>query len=301
MILTKKKLIGLLNKDYLEGEKTLQVRYAGQTLFTATLSQNVLIRNMMEKERYRFEESLDMPSYEDFMVTFWASNVLKWKNQEQILAKILEEANRHPFNAERKLYLSFDTCALRHRSNAVIRQFLNQNKLYIGVVMATGVKEELKGWDTKYKDVEELKKKVFGAQRFLGQPNLNARKTKIGYIEYRDIKNSTYATETETEPGDHNIIKALNKYKKEKDIDLMIISEDTGFQETAQDEKMVAPLVQQQKNMPTKLECTWEEFTDWIYTTAIIFGVIKIGKHHIYGIWAGKTRENWYEQEIDVE
>jgi hypothetical protein len=34
---------------------------------------------------------------------------------------------------------------------------------------------------------------------------------------------------------------------------------------------------------------------------AIVFGAIKVDKYKVWGIWSGKTPDNWYAEEVDVE
>jgi hypothetical protein len=242
-----------------------------------------------------------MPSYEDLKVCFYASNVLKWKNQEAVLKRLAKEVDRDMYKGDRKLYLSFDSCTLRHRSNAVIRNMLYSINKFVGIVLPSGVIDEVKSWDNKYKDVAELKQYVYDANKFLGQLNLNSRKTKIGYYEARSILKSSFARKIESEAGDEKIISSLKKFQKDNDADVLVFSEDANFVEMTQSEGIHSELIQQQKELPISIECTWEELRSLVYYAAVIFGAVKVNNRKILGIWPGKTPDEWYERKIDIE
>ncbi|MBU1005095.1 MAG: hypothetical protein KJ561_04665 [Nanoarchaeota archaeon] len=302
MKIKKEDLIGLFNELYLDNQKIINVKYAGKTIFMASLDKNVRVRSIISKDEVELLKQCDeMPSYEDFKVCFYTSNVLKWKNQEAVLKKVAKEINREPYKGDRKIYLSFDSCTLRHRSNAVIRQLLYNIHKFVGIVIPQGVIDEVKGWDNKYKEVEELSKHVYDARKFLGQLTLNSRKTKIGYYEARSILKSMYAVKIESEPKDEKILASLKKFQKDNDSDILILSEDANFVEMAQSDGIHSELIIQQKELPISVECTWGEFGSLIYYTAIIFGAIKVNHKKILGIWPGKTPDEWYEKVVDVD
>jgi hypothetical protein len=298
MKIKKEDLIGVFNEFVLDGKRTLNITYAGKTLFMASLDKNVKIRSIIRKEDFKKIE--EMPSYEDLKVCFYASNVLKWKNQEAILKKLAKEVDRDVYKGDRRIYLSFDSCALRHRSNNVIKNMLYNIKKFVGIVLPSGVIDEVKGWDNKYKDVSSLKEHVFDANKFLGQLTLNSRKTKIGYYEARSILKSSFSKKIESGTGDEEIISCLNKFQKENDADVLVFSEDANFVEIAQSEGVHALLIQQQKEIPITIECSWEELRSLIYYTAIIFGAIKINNKKVLGIWPGKTPDEWYDKKVEV-
>lgn len=300
MILKKEKLVGLLNEMYLKGSKNIQIRYANMNLCRVELGKKVTFQYFIDEKSY--ESPLDeMPTFQDFLLCFQASNVLKWNNQDEILKQLEKEVSRNTYHAEKKLYLSFDTCSLSHRDNNVIYSFLWSVKKFPGIVMSTGVKKELKDWDKKYKNTDELKTKVYSANRFVGQLMLDARRVKIGTSEYRRLSKSPYTIEVESDNGDENIIESLKKHQQEKNVEVMVLTEDTNFVEMARDEGVHSKLIIQQRKLPLRLECSWEKLCDWIYVAAIIFGAIKVGNAWIYGIWTGKEPKNWYNNELNVE
>ena len=69
----------------------------------------------------------------------------------------------------------------------------------------------------------------------------------------------------------------------------------------ARDEKIHSELIIHQKKIPISFTCSWEKFRDLIYVMSVIFGVIKLDKTRIFGIWPGKTPDNWKESCVEVD
>jgi hypothetical protein len=51
---------------------------------------------------------------------------------------------------------------------------------------------------------------------------------------------------------------------------------------------------------PRAVTATWDEIRDTLYVLAVVFGVLKLPKVTIYGVWDDKTGRHWRAQEVDV-
>jgi hypothetical protein len=45
---------------------------------------------------------------------------------------------------------------------------------------------------------------------------------------------------------------------------------------------------------------TWDELQDALYTLSVLFGVLRLPKVTLYGVWNGKSGEDWQRRYLDV-
>ena len=53
--------------------------------------------------------------------------------------------------------------------------------------------------------------------------------------------------------------------------------------------------------MPRTVTVSWDEIQDALYTLAVLFGVIRLEKVTLYGVWNGKSPEDWQQRRLDVD
>lgn len=54
-------------------------------------------------------------------------------------------------------------------------------------------------------------------------------------------------------------------------------------------------------DIPRKVTVSWDELRDVLYTLAVLFGVLQLPKVTLYGVWNGKSGEDWQRQRLDVD
>ncbi len=309
MILRKEDLIGIFNDFWLKDKKTFKISYAKKELFIVTLGESIKIRHIINKNDLdNFSKIDEIPDYDDLLLCFRCSNILKWANEEQILKILKEFIIRTKDSQERKICLSYDTCSLRHRDNRIIRDMTykikekNKHMNYPNIIIPEGINKELRKWDNKYKKplIDELKTYVPQAGSFLNQINLSSRRVKIGSLELKNMLKSPFSFRIESEIGDENIIDSLKRYRKEKDCDILAFSEDDNFVEMAKEEGIISQLIIHKRKLEHSFECSWQELADLIYICSIVFGAIKMDNKTIFGIWTGKKGDNWNNKEIEI-
>lgn len=45
----------------------------------------------------------------------------------------------------------------------------------------------------------------------------------------------------------------------------------------------------------------WDELRDALYTLAVLFGVLRLPKGTLYGVWIGKSGEDWQRRRLDFD
>lgn len=314
MILDKRLLGVLLNELYFAGKTELRVVFPlknGVPLYDIKLGSKGVcnIRNI-NFDRYRREYGdlnydkkvvNEIPTHLDYRDIFRSSGVLKPANYDEIVNE-LKKMERDPLTTRRPLYVGFDT-------NLLYDRFLNLlPAIKCGYCLCSGVKDELQPkWDVKIdkpwaNQLTQGLGKIFD-DVFLNQAPLYARKARLAAVEYLKISNRQPFKEAEGGRGDLNIVKGYEKEKNTKGetIDLVLLSADDGFVETAREHGIDAIHVQQETKLPASLETSWENVLDLIYVTAILFGVVKIDGVRVYGVGKGKKSEHWNTESLRVE
>ncbi|WP_302081071.1 hypothetical protein [Salinibaculum rarum] len=170
-----------------------------------------------------------------------------------------------------------------------------------GFTLATGVRDEL-DWDHKHNNTRPLEK-AFGDEfdRFLGQPTASNREGRLGEIHYRQLRDLQYADEIECDTGDDEIVDGYDRYQRSGRKDVLLFSNDRNFVERARSHTIRAHHVDFPREFPRKTTGSWTAIRDTLYMLTILFGVIKIPKATLYGVWSGKTGKDWHDEAIDVE
>jgi len=169
-----------------------------------------------------------------------------------------------------------------------------------GFALATGVRDEL-DWDHKHDDTRPLEK-AFGDQfgRLLGQPTASNREGRLGEIHYRQLRDLQYADEIDCKTGDEAIVDGYDQYQRSGRKDVLLFSNDRNFVERARSHTIRAHHVDFPREVPRKAEGSWTDIRDTLYMLTVLFGVLELPKTTLYGVWNGKTGQDWHDEAIDV-
>jgi hypothetical protein len=169
-----------------------------------------------------------------------------------------------------------------------------------GFALATGVKEEL-DWHFKHYDTDSLTR-ALGAEfeRLSNQPAGDNRQGFLGLYEYRRLMADRRVDVVETGTGDAAIVEGYVTYADEERNDLLLFTNDYGFVDDARDAGLPAQHVDIPVDLPRSVSTSWWSIENTLYYLAIIFGVLRLPKVTLYGVWNGKTGKHWQNEQIDV-
>ena len=170
-----------------------------------------------------------------------------------------------------------------------------------GFALTTGVYDEL-NWHYNHYDTRSLED-AFGPEfaRLDNQPAGANREGILGLYEYRRLRDHRYADTIESDTGDESIIDAYTEYDAENRKQVVLLSNDYGFVELARDEGLLAQHVSFPVDFPRKVTVSWDELQDTLYTLAVLFGVLRLPKVTLYGVWNRKSGADWQQQHIEVD
>jgi len=170
-----------------------------------------------------------------------------------------------------------------------------------GFALATGVYNEL-SWHYKHHETRSLED-AFGPEfaRLDNQPAGSNREGLLGLYEYRQLRDHRYADTIESEKGDESIIEAYVEYDASTRKRVILLSNDYGFTERARDADILAQHISFPVDIPRKVTVTWDELHDLLYILAVLFGVLELPKVTVYGVWNGKSGEDWQRCRLDVD
>lgn len=123
----------------------------------------------------------------------------------------------------------------------------------------------------------------------------------LGLYEYRKLRDHRYADTIESEKGDESIVKACVEYNANNRKRVILLSNDYGFVERARDANVLAQHISFPVDIPRKVTVTWDELRDLLYILAVLFGVLKFPKVTVYGVWNGKSGDDWQRCRLDID
>lgn len=170
-----------------------------------------------------------------------------------------------------------------------------------GYALATGVKEEL-DWHYKQHQTASLVE-AFGEDfaRLDSQPAGGNREGFLGLYEYRRLIADRNVDIVDTERGDEEIINAYQAFDEGGRKDVLLLSNDFGFIELAEEAGLFAHHVDFPRTLPRKTTATWDDLGNLVYYFAVRFGVIQLPGVTIYGVWNGKDGSHWQNEELVIE
>jgi hypothetical protein len=170
-----------------------------------------------------------------------------------------------------------------------------------GFALATGVYEEL-DWHYNHYETRALED-AFGVEfaRLDEQPAGANREGILGRFEYRRLRDHRYADTIESDTGDEAIVDAYAQYDSESRKRVILLSNDQGFIERAREAGVLAKAVRFPVDTPREVTVTWDELQDTLYTLSVLFGVLRLPKVTLYGVWNGKSGADWQHRRLDID
>lgn len=170
-----------------------------------------------------------------------------------------------------------------------------------GYALATGVKEEL-DWHYKQYNTHELTA-AFGDEfeRLDEQPAGPNREGFLGLYEYRRLRTTRTVDIVDSGTGDQEIVEAYREFNENSRKTVLLLSNDYGFVDQAVDEGVPAQHVTFPVDLPRKAQGSWTDATELLYYLTIRFGVLKLPKVTLYGVWNGKDGRHWQHEELDID
>jgi hypothetical protein len=170
-----------------------------------------------------------------------------------------------------------------------------------GYALSTGVKEEL-DWHYKQYNSHELAA-AFGSEfeRLDNQPAGSNREGFLGLYEYRRLRTNRTVDIVASGTGDQDIVEAYSEYNDESRKTALLLSNDYGFVDRATDAGVPAQHITFPVDVPRKATGTWADAGELLYYLAVLFGVLKLPKVTLYGVWNGKDGRHWQHEQLDVE
>jgi len=325
MNLSRQHLMTVLNGLYDLGEHSFDVRHPGDdvgTLFrvqldrddpVATLTVPDTIETLNERRseirtQYGDRPADDLPDTQTVIRALTSAGVLEFANQQAVDQYI----DRHCYPAieagEDPVMVGIDTnlfawefpqqMGLDHitgSANNAGRQPTN------GYVLSNGVVDELH-WQYSHFATDELVE-AFGPEfgALADQPAGAKREGRLGIQVYQQLIGSRNVDLIDSDSGDSNIIEGYAEYTESSRKEPLLLSNDRGFIEEAHDHSLLAQRLAFKRDLPSQASVTWFELVETLYYLTIIFGVLKLPKVTLYGVWEGKEDRNWQAEELNVD
>lgn len=167
-----------------------------------------------------------------------------------------------------------------------------------GYALSSGVKDEL---DWHYKNYETGQLEAAFGEEFAqvgDQPAGDNRRGFLGLYEFRDRLANRAVDIVESDRGDEAIVDAYKAYDDGNRKRVLLFSNDHGFIEYAQDQGIWAHHVGFPIDLPRTATGSWEQVTDLLYVLTVLFGVLRLPKVTLYGVWEGKDGLEWQREQL---
>ncbi len=170
-----------------------------------------------------------------------------------------------------------------------------------GYALSAGVKEEL-DWFYRQQHTDQVIE-AFGEEfaNLANQPAGDRRRGYLGLYEYRRLRANRRSDIVHGDTGDANIVDAYAQYHQNDDgiqKNVVLFSNDYGFIERAHDRQIPAVHVNFRRRLPLGVSVSWDTLRDALYVLAVFFGVIKLPRVTLYGVWDGKTGRHWSSEQL---
>jgi hypothetical protein len=249
----------------------------------------------------------DLPDKETYIRALVAGGLIDIENSEQVATFFRQQGYPDLDAGHQPVALGIDTNLFAWRMPDALeldpeRYSDDKGRRPVnGFALATGVYDELK-WHYNHYETRALEA-AFGSEfaRLDEQPAGSNREGILGLHEYRRLRDHRYADTIESDEGDQEIIEAYAEYDKDSRKRVILLSNDHGFIESAREAGLLAQHVSFPVDMPRTVTVSWDEIQDALYTLAVLFGVIRLEKVTLYGVWNGKSPEDWQQRRLDVD
>lgn len=250
----------------------------------------------------------DLPEADTYTRIPVASGHIDLANHDDVLAFVQRHGYADLEAGHEPVVLGLDTNIIAWRLPAVLgidsqsgRRDVRGRAPTNGYALATGVKEEL-DWHYNQHHTHELTA-AFGPEfeRLDNQPAGANREGFLGLYEYRRLRTTRTVDIVDSDRGDPEIIQAYRDFNDESRKTVILLSNDRGFVEQAVGEGVPAQHVNYPLDLPRTAIGSWTQAIDLLYYVAVMFGVVRLPKVTLYGVWHGKDGRHWQHEEVDID
>lgn len=228
---------------------------------------------------------------QDAYVRSFTTSVLDFANQDELENFISRYASRDPSEGHRPVYGVLDANLIRWQLGDSLGIEPDNGGLN-GSLLVTGVRDELHryGGDEKINDTTELENELHQKyNRLFNQFKGQCREQRLGLEQYQYLDSQIYSEEQTSDTGDANILAECEAFRSESGYDLMFFSNDRNAVEMAREKNILGQRVEFPNSMGDETTASWTEFELLLYVHAMLFGIIRLPKVDLYGVWAGSS------------
>ncbi len=170
-----------------------------------------------------------------------------------------------------------------------------------GYALSNGVVEELR-WQYTQHYADDLVA-AFGDEfeRLADQPGGSKRAGRLGIRAYQSLIATRNVDLVNSESGDAAIVDGYARYDEENYKEPLLLSNDHGFIEQATDAGLYAQRLAFRSSLPRRTTATWNEVAEALYYLTILFGVLRLPKVTLFGVWTEKNDNHWRNDEVDIQ
>jgi len=317
MLLSRTRLTILLNALYDTGTTRITVSHPSEAigdLLTVELGEPSASRVRLETTREDYAEARraiaaeygstvadELPGPRSFANALLAGCLIEPANHDEIAAFLERNGNPDLTAGHKPVVAGFDTNLLPWRIADVLDLTPGQDATVNGFALATGVRDEL-NWDQKQSNTRPIEA-AFGPEfdALWNQPAGARREGRLGENYYRQLRDHRYAEEVVTDRGDESIINGYDQYQDDNRKDVLLFSNDRDFIERAHSHRVLAQRVEFPEDLPRTVEASWKDIQDTLYVLTVLFGILKLPKVTLYGVWKGKEGLAWQREQLNVD
>ena len=253
------------------------------------------------RQQYGDGVATEVPESTSYLNALLAGGLVQPPNRDAIDDFLNRYGNPDLTAGHEPAVAGFDTNLLPWRIADVLDLSPGPDSTVNGFALATGVRDEL-DWDDKRDDTRALEEAL--GQEFShlwNQPSGSRREGRLGENYYRLLRDHRYADEVPTDRGDDDIVQGYDAYQEDNRKDVLLFSNDRDFVERARSHRVLAQRVEFPRELPRSVDVSWDAIQDTLYVLAVLFGVIRLPKVTLYGVWKGKGGQAWQDEHLQVE
>ncbi|WP_254821932.1 hypothetical protein [Haloglomus halophilum] len=169
-----------------------------------------------------------------------------------------------------------------------------------GYALSNGVVEELR-WQYTQHHADALVA-AFGDEfeRLAEQPGGAKRAGRLGIRAYQSLIATRNVDLVHSEKGDSAIVDGYVRYDEAHYKEPLLLSNDRGFINQATEAGLAAQRLAFKSTLPHRTSVSWRTVAEALYSLAMQFGVVRLPKVTLYGVWTEKDDQHWRNDEVDI-
>lgn len=230
----------------------------------------------------------EVPDKSSYVRSFTTST-LEFQNQSDIEDTISRYAGRDLREGHRRVYGVIDSNLIRWQLGNSLGIEPNGDGLQ-GSLLVTGIRDELQRYEgnEKIQSTTELEQELHPKYgRLFNQLKGQQREQRLGQEYYQYLDNQIYSEEIASDTGDTNILAACESFQKDTGHDLLYFSNDDNAIKMARQKNILGVRVDYPRSLGENVKVSWSDFAILLYVHAMLFGIIRLPKVDLYGVWTG--------------